>query len=56
MQRDGEGKCQPEVGYRFKRQGVKKRGKRFEPRREYETLRGRSGIVKLPRKARWHDN
>ena len=34
--------------------GDERRRKRFEPRQEYEPLRGRSGEVKLPRKARLH--
>lgn len=56
MQRDGEDECQPDVGYRFKRQDVERRRKRFELRREYDPLRWGSGIVWLPRKARWHVN
>ena len=36
--------------------GVEQRRKRCELRQEYEGLRTRSGVVKLPRKARWHVN
>jgi hypothetical protein len=45
VQRDGEGECQPDVGYRFKCQGVERRRKRLELRHEYDPLRWGSGII-----------